>query len=164
MEIEPPINRILFVCMGNICRSPLAEGVFRHLLRQRGLEDKYAVDSAGTGGWHAGEPADQRMQATAARYGVALESRARQISKTDFDQFDLILCADAENRENVLRLGGSPERVRLLLEFDSQAPVREVPDPYYGGQDGFDQVYELVRQACEGLLDRLESADRREAS
>ncbi len=164
MDLEFPVNRILFVCMGNICRSPLAEGVFRHLLKQRGLDGKYVVDSAGTGGWHAGEPADQRMQETAARHGVALESRARQITRADFDDFDLILCADVENRENVLQLGGSSDRVRLLLEFDPQAPVREVPDPYYGGQDGFDQVYELVWRACGSLLDRLEHADRREAS
>lgn len=148
-------HRILFVCMGNICRSPLAEGVFRHKANQRCVIERFTIDSAGTGGWHAGEPPDPRMRRTAEQYGVTLTSRARQVRKRDINQFDLFVCMDEENQRNVLRLGVPEDHVRLLLEFDPEAPTHEVPDPYYGGDEGFETVFRLVDSACDALLDQL---------
>lgn len=147
--------RILFVCMGNICRSPLAEGVFLHKANQRGVAGRFSVDSAGTGGWHVGDPADHRMRQAAESRGVKLTSRARQVRPDDADRFDLIICMDRENERNVLRMGIPREKVSLLLEYDVDSPEREVPDPYYGGPDGFEHVFELVDAACEKLLEKL---------
>jgi protein-tyrosine phosphatase len=154
---------VLFVCMGNICRSPLAEGMFEHLARERGALDRFRIDSCGTGGWHAGERADRRMRATAEQRGLELSSRARQINPaSDFpngasDGFAHILVMDRQNRSEVLALGAPPERVALLRSFDptTNGADAEVPDPYYGGQRGFDDVYEMVERACGGLLDAL---------
>jgi protein-tyrosine phosphatase len=146
---------ILFVCMGNICRSPLAEGVFLHKANQRGVAGRFSVDSAGTGGWHVGEPPDHRMRQVAESRGVQLTSRARQVRKGDADRFDHIICMDRDNMRNVLRLGVAREKVSLLLEHDPDSPVAEVPDPYYGGPEGFDQVFALVDAACEKLLEKL---------
>lgn len=146
---------ILFICMGNICRSPLAEGIFRQLAEQRGVADQFEIDSAGTTGYHSGEPADPRMQAVARANNVVLTSRARRVDKDDFKQFDHLICMDDDNREDVLAMGASPDRVRLLLEIDPNCDICEVPDPYYGGDDGFQTVYRLVRSACEALLDEL---------
>jgi protein-tyrosine phosphatase len=145
--------------MGNICRSPLAEGVFLHKARQRGVSDRFLIDSAGTGGWHAGQPADPRMHRLAQDRGVQLPSVARRVTRADFAAFDLLICMDEDNREDLLRLGAPEERVKLLLEFDPDAPVHEVPDPYYGGTDGFSLVYRLVDAACERLLDQLLAGD-----
>jgi protein-tyrosine phosphatase len=155
--------RILFVCMGNICRSPLAEGIFTHKANERGVADRFSVDSAGTGGWHVGEPPDHRMSRTASAKGVKLLSRARQIRRDDARRFDYIICMDSDNRDDVLQLGFPPDRVSLLLEHDPAAPVNEVPDPYYGGQDGFEQVFALVDSACSALLDNLLSESARPA-
>lgn len=141
--------------MGNICRSPLAENVFRHQANQRGVMDRFDIDSAGTGGWHAGEPPDHRMQATAKARGVKMIGRARQVRTEDFERYDLLLCADEDNRRNLLKIGAPKDKTRLLLEFHPDADVREVPDPYYGGQDGFETVFELVETACEHLLNHL---------
>src|SRR5689334_4300618 len=130
--------RILFVCMGNICRSPTAEGVMRHLLREAGLEDAVEIDSAGTGGWHAGDPPDARATEAAARRGIALEGGARQVRAADFDDFDLIVAMDRENLGDLLALApdeDAAEKVRLLREFDAasaDAADLDVPDPYYG--------------------------------
>ncbi|MEO1128658.1 MAG: low molecular weight protein-tyrosine-phosphatase [Planctomycetota bacterium] len=153
---------VLFVCMGNICRSPLAEGMFEHLARERGVLDRFRIDSCGTGGWHTGERADRRMRATAEQRGVELTSRARQIDPAyDFpngngDGFAHILVMDRQNHIEVLELGAPPERVALLRSFDPTAgETAEVPDPYYGGQRGFDDVYDMVERACTGLLDAL---------
>ena len=146
---------LLFVCMGNICRSPLAEGVFKHHARQRGVLASFEVDSAGTGGWHAGEPPDPRTIEIALRHGVTLDCKARQVRRDDFKRFDLLLCMDEDNREHLAELGAPDEKLKLLLEFDSKAPMREVPDPYYGGIDGFMTVYTLVNSACAALLDSL---------
>lgn len=147
--------RILFVCMGNICRSPLAEGVFLHKANERGVAERFAVDSAGTGGWHVGETADHRMSRAARSRGVKLVSRARQVRPEDADRFDHIICMDRENERNVLRLGVPREKVSLLLEHDPESSATEVPDPYYGGQEGFDHVFDLVDAACERLLEKL---------
>ena len=139
-----PPTRILFVCMGNICRSPLAEGIFEQQVRARGVTDQFVIDSAGTGGWHAGERADARMRRTANAHGVELTSRARQVVSDDFSTFDVLICMDDDNRQNLLDAGAPPSKLHLLLDFDPDASHREVPDPYYGGADGFELVYRLV--------------------
>jgi len=150
--------RILFVCMGNICRSPTAEGVMRSLLREEGLEDAVELDSAGTGGWHAGEPPDARATEAARRRGVVLEGAARQVTAADFEDFDLLVAMDRENLRDLLAIAPSEEaaeKVRLLREFDpasADAGDLDVPDPYYGGERGFERVLELVTAACRGLL------------
>jgi protein-tyrosine phosphatase len=153
--------RLLFVCMGNICRSPTAEGVMRHLAEQAGVADRVELDSAGTGAWHAGNPPDARATEAARRRGIALAGAARQIAPEDFDRFDLILCADRANLRDVRALAPdaqAAEKVRLLREFDASsagAPDLDVPDPYYGGPDGFEVVLDQVEAACRGLLDRV---------
>ena len=160
---------ILFVCMGNICRSPLAEGLFIHLARERGLHERFRVDSAGTGGWHAGNPADPRTIAVAQKHGVPVLSRARQVNPpSDFlaptpdAGFHWLIGMDMDNCERMITLGAPEERVRLLRSFDpslaGEPPHRlEVPDPYYGGADGFDQMYEMIHSACSGLLEHMSS-------
>jgi protein-tyrosine phosphatase len=156
--------RILFVCMGNICRSPTAEGVMRRMLRVAGLEG-VEVESAGTGGWHAGEPPDERATAAAARRGVTLEGAARQIGPADFRRFDLLVAMDRANLRELLALAPdeeAAEKVRLLREFDpaSAGGDLDVPDPYYGGDRGFEDVLDMVEAACRGLIDDLHAADR----
>jgi protein-tyrosine phosphatase len=155
------LKRLLFICSGNICRSPTAEGVMRSLLAEAGLEDRVEVDSAGVGGWHAGDRADPRSREAAARRGVELTSIARQVTAADLDEFDLVLAADRRNQRDLLRLAGADprrrERIRLLREFEPAAEPDdlEVPDPYFGGPDGFDHVFDLVETACRGLLREL---------
>ena len=146
-------TRVLFVCMGNICRSPTAEGVFRHLRDEAGVADEFIVDSAGTGGWHAGEPPDERATAAARSRGVTLASTARQVVAEDFDEFDVIVAMDTSNLRDLRRIAppGTAHKLRLLAGVD-------VPDPYYGGQDGFDEVFDLVERSCRALLDELRQA------
>ena len=150
--------RILFVCMGNICRSPTAEGVMRHVIEREGLGATIEVDSAGTGGWHVGDPPDQRSAATARKRGITIDGAARQFTSEDFDDFDLILAMDEQNRRDILRLASGDEqraKVRMFREFDpaSRGDTNlDVPDPYYGGKDGFEHVLDLVEAAAEGLL------------
>lgn len=146
---------VLFVCMGNICRSPLAEGVFLHKVNALGVAEQFSIDSAGTGGWHVGEPADHRMREVAASRGVQLLSRARQVHREDGERFDYIICMDQDNRRNVLRIGLPSEKISLLLEHDPDSPEIEVPDPYYGGAEGFHHVFDLVDAACEKLIVKL---------
>jgi protein-tyrosine phosphatase len=142
--------------MGNICRSPTAEGVMRHLLEREGLDAEIEIDSAGTGGWHAGSPPDERATAAARRRGIVLEGAARQITEDDFERFDLLLCADAENLDAMRSLApaGTEDRIRLLRSFDPESADEDldVPDPYYGGERGFEDVLDQVQAACEGLL------------
>ncbi|HTE64560.1 MAG TPA: low molecular weight protein-tyrosine-phosphatase [Solirubrobacteraceae bacterium] len=157
--------RLLFVCMGNICRSPTAEGVMRGLLREDGLEDVVEVDSAGTGDWHAGDPPDGRATAAAAARGVRLAGAARQITAADFGDYDLILAADRRNLRDLEALvpAGAQAKLHLLRAFDpasAGAPDLDVPDPYYGGDDGFEHVLDLVDAACRGLLDALRADGR----
>jgi len=153
-----PPTRLLFVCMGNICRSPTAEGVMRHLLREQGLEDEIVVDSAGTGGWHVGDPPDRRATAAARTRGIVLEGAARQVRPSDFEDYDLLLVADRENLADLRAIApddAARAKVRLLREFDPAsdgAPDLDVPDPYFGGPDGFEDVLDLVEAACRGLL------------
>jgi protein-tyrosine phosphatase len=148
--------KILFVCMGNICRSPTAEGVFTRLLRERAPELTVEVDSAGTHGYHVGEPPDRRAIAAAARRGVDISTlRARRVDAEDFARFDLILAMDQDNRSALLRMSPASlhERIRLLMEFAGDVEgMLDVPDPYYGGAVGFEQVLDLVERAAEGLL------------
>lgn len=150
--------KILFVCLGNICRSPTAEAVLRHLLQREASELEVTVESAGIGAWHIGEPPDERSQAAARRRGFEMSSlRARQITAEDFSRFDLILAMDLENLAELKRRAPAHlrERVRLLLDFIPESELDEVPDPYYGGEAGFERVLDLVEQASRGLLDYL---------
>ncbi len=150
--------KVLFVCMGNICRSPTAHGVFRELVRREGLEDAIQIDSAGTHAYHVGNPPDQRAQATARNRGIDLSDlRARQVSPEDFERFDYVLAMDEENLAILRELcpPGREDRLRLFLDFAPQRPEREVPDPYYGGPQGFEHVFDLVEEAARGLLEDI---------
>jgi protein-tyrosine phosphatase len=150
--------RVLFVCLGNICRSPTAEGVMRDLVAREGIGEHVIVDSAGTGSWHVGSPPDERARDAARGRGIVLQGKARQVRAADFEDFDLLLAMDAANRRELLALAPSADdrdRVRLLREFDPGSDGRadlDVPDPYYGAAGGFDEVLDLVQSACEGLL------------
>jgi protein-tyrosine phosphatase len=158
------VTRVLFVCMGNICRSPTAEGVFRRLVRDEGLEGEIEIDSAGTGGWHIGDPPDERSTEAARRRGIELDGAARQFDPGDFDRFDLILAMDEQNRREILALAtdaAARSKVRLFREFDpasNGAPDLDVPDPYFGGEQGFEHVLDLVDAAARGLLDDIRRA------
>ncbi|MCX7619797.1 MAG: low molecular weight phosphotyrosine protein phosphatase [Acidimicrobiales bacterium] len=163
-EPVEPVVRVCFVCLGNICRSPTAEAVMRSLLLREGLHGVVAVESAGTGAWHVGEPPDTRAVAEARRRGVEMQGTARQFHPGDFYVFDLILAMDERNLVDLHDLAPEPglrNKARLLREFD---PARrpdedaDVPDPYYGNGVGFARVFDLVHAACEGLLDHLVKA------
>jgi protein-tyrosine phosphatase len=165
----PSVIRLLFVCMGNICRSPTAEAVMRGLLREQGLEDAVEVDSAGTGDWHAGDPPDARATAAARARGITLDGAARGVRAADFEEYDLILAADRRNLRDLQALlpAGARSKLHLLREFAPRddpdpkvTPDLDVPDPYYGGDDGFERVLDLVEAACRGLLDSLRSDGR----
>ena len=150
--------RICFVCLGNICRSPIAEIVMRSLLAERGLADRVEVSSAGTGDWHIGERADQRTLAVLSRHGYDGSShRARQFVADSFDECDLVVAMDQANVFALRRMVGGEEaaKVRLLREFDDDATGTDVPDPYYGGDADFDEVLAMVEVACRGLLDEI---------
>jgi protein-tyrosine phosphatase len=157
--------RLLFVCLGNICRSPTAEGVMRSLVREAGLEDTIELDSAGTGGWHVGSAPDERATAVAGSRGIALEGAARQVTAADFLEFDLLIAMDRSNLGDLRRLAADDEqrgRVRLLREFDpasAQDGDLDVPDPYYGSPGGFEEVLDLVHAACEGLLGQIRAGE-----
>ena len=157
--------RVLFVCMGNICRSPLAQGVFENVLRREGLEGEVFVDSAGTGRWHVGSPPDERAQRSARSRGLDLSAqRARQVTPDDCHDFDYVLTMDEENYRAVSALcreGGA--EVRPFLDYAPDRLETEVPDPYYGGPDGFEHVLDLVEEASERLLEEIKEkhlADR----
>ncbi|MGD9572109.1 MAG: low molecular weight protein-tyrosine-phosphatase [Thermoleophilia bacterium] len=153
--------RVCFVCLGNICRSPTAEAVMRARVREAGLEDEILIESAGTGAWHAGHPPDARASAEAAARGVRMEGRARQFEPEDFARFDLILAMDERNLGDLRAIApdaAARARVRMLRDFDPARPDdRSVPDPYYGGPDGFTEVFDMVDAACTGLLDHLQA-------
>ena len=154
------VKKILFVCLGNICRSPAAEGVFKRKIKDRNLERLFFVDSAGTGDWHVGNLADQRMRETASLRGIDLTSRSRQISGNDLYEFDRILVMDKDNLQavNLLiqdQLRPINSKVELILSYSKTSQLDEVPDPYYGGQDGFEEVLDLLDKAIDGLIDSL---------
>lgn len=145
--------RVLFVCMGNLCRSPLAQGVFESVLRREGLEEEVFVDSAGTGPWHVGEPPDARAVRSADLRGLDISGqRGRRIAPEDCERFDYVLTMDEYNYRIVSGLCRGSAVVRPLLDFAADSPEREVPDPYYGGPDGFEYVLDLIESASEGLL------------
>ncbi len=158
MNSQP--KRILFVCLGNIVRSPLAEAMFAHLAQEAGVVEQYQVDSAGTASYHVGQAPDERMWRVAASEGLVYDHHARQFSPEDFETFDLIVAMDDDNRADLMRQARTAEqraKIRLLREFDSQADGHSsVPDPYYGGMDGFRNVYQIVERSCRALLNGLE--------
>jgi protein-tyrosine phosphatase len=159
--------RVCFVCLGNICRSPTAEAVMRHLVKQAGLEDKVLIESAGTGDWHLGEPRDKRSQATGRTRGIPLSGVARQFTGADFARCDYVLAMDAANRKALLAMAPSAAeraKVRLLRSFEEETDAKavaeegdgaDVPDPYYGGPGGFEQVFDICQAACAGFLAHL---------
>ena len=156
-------TRILFVCMGNIIRSPLAEHMFNHLAAQAGVQDKYHVDSAGTSAYHIGEQPDSRMRRVAAQNGLDYSGSARQVKVEDFQRFDWIIPQDRENLRDLQWLARTPEEKSKLVTmrtFDPQgSPEDGVPDPYYGGIDGFQTTFEIVKRSCQGLLEALENGE-----
>jgi len=149
--------KILFVCLGNICRSPMAEAVLRHMIRQRGLEDQIQVDSAGTGAWHAGEMADPRTLRTLKSKGVDHHGRARQLRSADFKDFDLIVAMDGQNLRDINAWAGAdPSRVRMFSPGG-------IGDPYYGGPEGFETMYHDIVKGCEAILAEAEATLGRES-
>lgn len=155
------VVEISFVCLGNICRSPLAQGVFQNLVNQKQLEQKIIVTSAGTSGWHIGDLPDERMCRTAQSKGIQLESRARQFQSADFNRFNLVLAMDHSNLarlEEIAPSNLSPEKLMLFRSFDPECNGnQDVPDPYYGGAKGFEEVYSMVKRTCPPLLDYIKS-------
>ena len=149
-------TRLLFVCLGNICRSPSAENIMNHLIQQRQLGERFLCDSAGTASYHTGSSPDRRMAQAAKAQGIDLVGRARQVTAHDLAQFDYVLAMDRQNYRDLLALdpaGQYSDRVRLMCDFCRRYPDQEVPDPYYGGPEGFQYVIDLLLDACEGLLD-----------
>jgi protein-tyrosine phosphatase len=150
--------KVLFVCMGNICRSPTAEGVFRHLVDSAGLTQQIHIDSAGTHAYHVGNPPDERSQAAALKRNINLsKQRARKVSSRDFSDFDYVLAMDNSNMRDLQLIVPATAKTQpdLFLNFAQQYPEREVPDPYYGGANGFEHVLDLVEDAARGLLDAI---------
>ena len=154
------MKKVLFVCLGNICRSPMGEGALKYLVKKRGISNRYRIDSAGTSAHHVGEKTDQRMRETSLKHGIELTSKSQQVTIDDFDNFDLILAMDKDNYQNLENLafkhGKSTSNLKLMREFDSIPEDMNVPDPYYGGDVGFENVYQIVLRSCENLLDYLE--------
>ncbi|MBW3042815.1 low molecular weight protein-tyrosine-phosphatase [Prochlorococcus marinus] len=154
------VQKILFVCLGNICRSPAAEGIFNQKIKERDLEKLFVVDSAGTGSWHVGNLPDKRMRATALSRGIELTSRSRQIEENDLYEFDQILVMDKDNLDAVKSLTKDDmnpvnSKIKLILSYSKNSQLEEVPDPYYGGQNGFEQVLDLLNDAIDELIDSL---------
>lgn len=152
--------KICFVCLGNICRSPTAEGIFQHLVNEKKLQSYFFVDSAGTSAFHIGEKANSKSRQIAEKNGVELKSRARRLEEEDLEVFDLVVAMDSENHQNILSLdknGSYVEKIIKMREYDSQPDNGDVPDPYYGGIDGFKNVFDIIYRSCEALLDELEN-------
>ena len=154
------VKKILFVCLGNICRSPAAEGIFKKKIKDRELENLFVVDSAGTGGWHVGNLADRRMREAALSRGIELTSRSRKIDHNDLYEFDHILVMDKDNLNAVTSLIKDHtfpinSKIKLILSYSKKSQLDEVPDPYYGGQNGFENVLDLLDDAIDELIDSL---------
>lgn len=149
-------KRVLFVCLGNICRSPSAEAVFRSLVEKAGMDDEFEIDSAGTSDWHEGEPADLRMQKHAHKRGYNLTSMSRPVhSETDFEEFDYIVAMDRKNLEKLQQMAPKPQHLKklhLMTDFSRHLNYDDVPDPYYGGDEGFELVLDLLEDTGKGLL------------
>ena len=151
------MKNILFVCLGNICRSPIAEGVFQHLVDEASLCDSIKADSAGTASYHIGELPDIRARQVCEERGIRLTHRARAFSKDDFEIYDYILAMDKQNLTNILKLkpNNSKAEVKLIRDFDTKHKGAEVPDPYYGEMDGFVEVFDMLERSCNGLLNAI---------
>lgn len=147
---------VLFVCLGNICRSPMAEGIFLDLVQQKGLSHRFHIDSAGTSGFHEGEKPDLRMRRTAREHGIELTSRSRPVRTNDLSQFHHILVMDGFNLKDMLALaqreGHTPSNIQKMRDYDPDYPGTDVPDPYYGGDDGFEEVFQILERSCEKFL------------
>ncbi len=158
---SPGLIRVLFVCLGNICRSPTAEGAFRHLVSAEGLDGQIEVDAAGTHDYHIGKPADDRSRRAAAKRGIDLSrSRGRQVGKRDLDTYDYVLAMDRDNLRHLQHMGGGSAELGLFLEYAPDLGVAEVPDPYFGGGDGFEVVLDLAEAAAQGLLAEIRRVHR----
>ncbi|MDX1638917.1 MAG: low molecular weight protein-tyrosine-phosphatase [Balneolaceae bacterium] len=150
--------KICFVCLGNICRSPTAEGVFQHLVNKEGLEAYFEIDSAGTSAYHVGEAANSKSQQVANKHGVQLHSRSRKFEYSDLEYYDLVLAMDHDNLRNVQNLDRKNRfghKIALMRDFDRRPGDGAVPDPYYGGMQGFENVFQVVKRSCESLLEEL---------
>ncbi|MFA0962486.1 low molecular weight protein-tyrosine-phosphatase [Roseivirga sp. BDSF3-8] len=152
---------VLFVCLGNICRSPLAEGVFKKLVEDEGLADRFTIDSAGTSGYHDGDPADPRSIACGREYDIIVDSISRQLEPKDFTEFDYLVAMDESNRQNILKAAGNTIKgfkLVMMRDFDDEIPAggsKDVPDPYWSGQDGFTKVYEMILRSGRNFLEHL---------
>ncbi|MFT5686852.1 MAG: protein-tyrosine phosphatase [Myxococcota bacterium] len=155
------MTRICFVCLGNICRSPTAEGIFRHLVQMHGESANFTIDSAGTAAWHVGKSPDTRSTAAAARRGIRLSGAARAFVASDFERFDTIIAMDTDNHAVLARMARTDadrSRLHLMRDFDPDSPPHaSVPDPYYGGEHGFEDVLDICQRACEGLRAEIQS-------
>lgn len=151
--------KVLFVCLGNICRSPMAEGVFKKLVKEKGLESQIYCDSAGTSSYHIGNDPDERMCQTASGYSITLQHKARQLKIKDFEDFDYIIAMDSSNFSDILKLAGDNEsyksKIGLMRDYDLEGHGQDVPDPYYGGIKGFDEVYHILRRSTELFLQEI---------
>jgi len=159
-------QRLLFVCLGNICRSPMAEGVFRRVAEQEGVLHLFDVDSAGLGDWHVGQAPDTRAQAAAQNRGIDISGQsARQIAPGDYDRFDLLLAMDGSNYDELVQLAprNARHKIRRFLDFAPHVGTKDVPDPFYGGREGFDHALDLIEQAARGLLAELLSSESKPA-
>ncbi len=148
--------RVLFVCLGNICRSPLAEVVVKAVAEAQGLSDKFHFESAGTGSWHVGGSADPRSASKALEKGLTLENhRAQQITSQNIHDWDMFVAMDSDNHDSLIRMGAKPEQVLMMRAFEGLEPAPDVPDPYYGGAHGFEDAYQMLQENAQGLLETL---------
>lgn len=162
MEKNTKEYHILFVCLGNICRSPAAEGILKKHLKEKKLDDRISVDSAGTSGYHIGDLPDSRMRQHGARRGYKFDSLSRKFTSLDFDNFDIIIAMDDNNYHNIIRMAPdleSKKKVYRMVDFSLKYGHDHIPDPYYSGADGFELVLDLLEDACEGLINKLEKGE-----